>query len=225
MVQKSRDVKAPQKPPGAAPKFRRRSEARPDEVLDAALELFIEKGFAATRVEDIAKRAGLSKGAVYLYFASKEALLEGLVQRAIVPVAEHAIAMLDQLDGHPRDTLIFFLRTLAARMADPKFFAIPKIIMREAAVAPQLAAIYRNEVLSHAIPVLTRLIEGGIAAGHFRPINAEMAVRSVMGPIIAHVMLGEIFGIKPADNTSIDTLIETHITILFDGLSLPEGAR
>ena len=68
------------KPSG--PKFRRRSEARPDEVLDAALELFVEKGFAATRVEDIATRAGVSKGTVYLYFPSKEAVLEGLVRRA-----------------------------------------------------------------------------------------------------------------------------------------------
>src|SRR5439155_9079413 len=68
------------------PKFRRRAEARPDEVLDAALDLFIENGFAATRVDDIAKRAGLSKGAVYLYFPSKEAIIEALVRRALVPV-------------------------------------------------------------------------------------------------------------------------------------------
>lgn len=70
-----------------APKFRRRAEARPDEVLDAALALFVEKGFAATKVEDVATRAGLSKGAVYLYFASKDALLEAIVRRAIAPIA------------------------------------------------------------------------------------------------------------------------------------------
>jgi AcrR family transcriptional regulator len=69
------------------PKFRRRAGARPDEVLDAALDLFISKGFANTRVEDIATAAGLSKGAVYLYFPSKEAILEGLVKRAVVPIA------------------------------------------------------------------------------------------------------------------------------------------
>ena len=72
------------------PKFRRRAEARPDEVLDAALDLFIENGFAATRVDDIAKRAGLSKGAVYLYFPSKEAIIEALVRRALVPVPRPA---------------------------------------------------------------------------------------------------------------------------------------
>ena len=87
------------------PKFRRRAEARPDEVLDAALALFIEKGFAATRVEDIAIRAGLSKGAVYLYFPSKEAILEGLVKRAIVPVANNALGMLENYAGDPRPVI------------------------------------------------------------------------------------------------------------------------
>ncbi|MGB8621965.1 MAG: helix-turn-helix domain-containing protein, partial [Paracoccaceae bacterium] len=78
-------------PGDSRPKFRRRAEARPDEVLDAALALFIRKGFAATKVDEIAARAGLSKGAVYLYFPSKKALLEGLVRRAVVPVAESAL--------------------------------------------------------------------------------------------------------------------------------------
>ena len=71
-------------------------------MLDAALELFIEKGFAATRVEDIARRAGLSKGAVYLYFPSKEAMLEGLVRRAIVPIADHALSSAQNYEGDPR---------------------------------------------------------------------------------------------------------------------------
>ena len=84
------------------PKFRRRAEARPDEVLDAALALFVEKGFAATRVEDIASRAGLSKGAVYLYFPSKEAILEGLVKRAVRPIADNALGFLENYAGDPR---------------------------------------------------------------------------------------------------------------------------
>jgi AcrR family transcriptional regulator len=207
-----------------APKFRRRSEARPDEVLDAALELFMEKGFSATRVEDIAKRAGLSKGAVYLYFSSKEALLEGLVRRAIVPVAESTLATLGQFDGDPHEMLPVIMQALAMRLNDPKFFAIPKIIMREALVAPQIAAIYRTAVLDRVVPMLTGIVAKGIADGYFRPVNPEMAVRSIVGPILAHILLAEIFGVKSSEGTSIETLIETHITILFDGLSMPEGA-
>ena len=87
------------------PKFRRRAEARPDEVLDAALALFVERGFAATRVEDIAARAGLSKGAVYLYFPSKEAILEGLVKRAVVPIANNALGIFENYAGDPRPVI------------------------------------------------------------------------------------------------------------------------
>src|SRR3954454_14647606 len=94
------------------PKFRRRAEARPDEVLDAALDLFIEKGFAAARVEDIAKRAGLSKGAVYLYFPSKEAIMEGLVQRAVVPITETAAVAIGQFHGNPRDAFMMLFGLL-----------------------------------------------------------------------------------------------------------------
>lgn len=206
------------------PKFRRRSEARPDEVLDAALALFIEKGFAATRVDDIAKRAGISKGAVYLYFASKEALLEGLVQRAIVPATDGALSMMGGLDGHPREVLTLFMHGLAANMQNPNFFAVPKIVMREALVAPQIAAMYRARVLDRVIPILTGVIAKGIAEGQFRPVDPELAVRSIMGPVIAHILLAEIFGIKP-ENDNVEALINTHTTILFDGLFTPEGAQ
>src|SRR5204863_6438427 len=102
------------------PKFRRRAEARPDEVLDAALDLFIEKGFAATKVEEIAARAGLSKGAVYLYFPSKEAVLEGIVKRAMAPIAMNAASMAENYAGDPRTIITLVLKTVAARMADPK---------------------------------------------------------------------------------------------------------
>ena len=98
------------------PKFRRRAEARPDEVLDAALDLFIEKGFAATRVEDIAKRAGLSKGAVYLYFPSKEKILEGIVHRAVVPIAEHALSFVKNYEGDPRLAITAVMKMLATRL-------------------------------------------------------------------------------------------------------------
>src|ERR1700733_13914833 len=103
---------------GRSPKFRRRAEARPDEVLDAALDLFIEKGFAQTRVEDIAARDGLSKGAIYLYFPSKEAILEGVVKRAILPIANNALSMLDAYAGDPRPIISTALKMIAGRLSD-----------------------------------------------------------------------------------------------------------
>lgn len=213
--------------PPSGPKFRRRAEARPDEVLDAALELFIEKGFSATKVEEIARRAGLSKGAVYLYFPSKDALVEGLVRRAVVPIAANAIANAAIFRGHPRLLISAVLKMVAARLADGKLLAIPRLIVREAVAFPQIAEIYRREVLDHILPVIQNILSAGIANGYLRPVDPELTIRSIIGPIMAHMVLSEVFGLRPADGLAIDRLIDNHLTILFDGLSLPpaEGGR
>lgn len=206
------------------PKFRRRAEARPDEVLDAALDLFMEKGFAATRVEDIAKRAGLSKGAVYLYFSSKEAILEGLVHRAILPVAQSALSTLDAYEGDPRVIIALVIRTLGARFSDPQTLAIPKVVLREVLGFPHLAEMYRREVLDRAIPALEKLVARGIEQGYLRPVDPELTVRSIVGPIMVHAVLAEVFGVMPKGGLEIDKLIDNHLTILFDGMSAP-GAK
>ena len=207
------------------PKFRRRAEARPDEVLDAALALFVEKGFAATRVEDIATRAGLSKGAVYLYFPGKEAILEGLVRRAVSPIADNALAFLDNYAGDPRLVISTVLKMVAGRLADPKLVAIPRLLIREIVNFPDFADMYRREVLDRVIPAVTRLIETGMREGYFRQLDAELTLRSIIGPVIAHMLISELFGIRPKDGLAIDRLIDNHLTILFDGLSAPQRER
>jgi AcrR family transcriptional regulator len=205
------------------PKFRRRAEARPDEVLDAALALFIEQGFASTRVDDIAKRAGLSKGAVYLYFPSKEAILEGLVRRAIVPIADNALSFALKTDGDPRVIISMVMRMLATRLADPKVLAIPRLIIREVVNFPELAVMYRREVLDRVIPAVEMLIQRGIDDGYFRPVDPHLTIRSIIGPMMLHMLMAEIFGITPSDGIAIERMVENHLTILFDGLSQPKG--
>ena len=206
------------------PKFRRRAEARPEEVLDAALDLFIEQGFAQTRVEDIARRAGISKGAVYLYFPSKEAIIEGLVRRAVVPIAHSALEFFD-LDNDPRLVITMVLKMAAHRLSDPKTTAIPKIIFREVKSFPELAQMYRREVLDKVIPTVERLLARGIDQGYFRPVDPHLTIRSIVGPLVLHVALAEIFGIMPEGGMQFDKLIDNHLTILFDGLSAPPSAR
>jgi len=204
------------------PKFRRRAEARPDEVLDAALDLFIAKGFATTRVEDIAARAGISKGAVYLYFPSKEALLEGLVLRAVSPIATLALSQLETVSGDPRIVIAQTLRMVADRLADPKVVAIPRLIVHEVAQFPELATMYRKEVLDRIVPVVVRLIARGVEEGYFRPVDPELTVRSVVGPIALHLILAEVFGMTPAGGLEMDRMMANHLSILFDGLTLKE---
>ena len=210
---------------GRGPKFRRRAEARPDEVLDAALDLFIEKGFAATRVEDIAARAGLSKGAVYLYFPSKEAVLEGIVKRAVVPIASSAVEMAGNYAGDPRSIITMVMKTVAHRLTEPHTIAIPKLMMREMINFPDFAKMYRHEVLDRVLPIITGLLRTGIKQGYLRPVDPELTIRSIVGPIMLHVLMDEVFGLRPTDGLALDRLIDNHLTILFDGLSAPASDK
>ena len=210
--------------PEKTPKFRRRAEARPDEVLDAALALFLERGFAATKVEDVAKRAGVSKGLVYLYFPSKEALVEGIVLRAVTPVAEKAIAEVSHV-GHPRIAISAVMRFLVMRLSDPQVMAVPRLIMREVAQFPHIAEMYRREVLDRVIPVLRGLLKRGMDEGYLRPHDPDLTLRTVVGAILVHVLLAEIFGIQPEDGLALDRLVENHLSILFDGLSAREDPK
>jgi AcrR family transcriptional regulator len=208
--------------PASGPKFRRRAEARPDEVLDAALDLFIERGFPATRVEDIAKRAGISKGAVYLYFPSKEAILEGLVRRAIVPIAETALQLVKGYEGDPRPAITIALKHVAGKLTDPRLIAIPKLLIREVIHHPEFAAMYRREVLDRVIPVIEGLIRRGVDQGYLRPVDPHLTIRSIVGPLLLHLLMAEFFGIQPKDGLAMDRLVDNHLTILFEGLSAPQ---
>ena len=209
--------------PPLEPKFRRRAAERPDEVLDAALALFSAQGFAQTRVEDVAARAGLSKAAVYLYFPSKQALLQGLVHRAAAVLAEEAIAQMQTWRGDPRPLLSQLLRQIARRLADPAVVAVPALILREASHSPEIAAIYRTEVLDRMIPALTALIAQGVAGGHIRALDPELTVRSVVGPVLIHLLLAQVFGITGPQGLAMDRLVENHLILLNAGLEPEKG--
>ncbi|WP_321363218.1 TetR/AcrR family transcriptional regulator [uncultured Celeribacter sp.] len=210
----------------AAPKFRRRKEARPDEILDAALDLFVEKGFDRTRVEDIATRAGVSKGAVYLYFSSKDAVIEALVDRAVGVIVGEVVDQIGGFRGDPRDILRGLVPLFMARMSDPRILAVPKLVIREAPTHPKLATMYRERVIGRALPALVALFRQGMDGGYIRKVDPEMAVRCVLGPFLMHVLLADVFDIWPDSEAPKDRpkdlripdLIDTHLTLLFAGL-------
>lgn len=206
-----------------APKFRRRAEARPDEVLDAALTLFSKKGYAPTSVAEIARAAGISKGAVYLYFPSKQAILEGLVKRAVSPISAQALEQAALAHGNLRTALPAVMRVIAEAMNDPKVHAVPRIILHEAVVAPEIAAFYREAVLDRAMPVVQGLIAEGVARGELRAVDPEMTIRSLMGPVVIHMVLAEIFGVRPERGLELGRLFDNHLDILMNGLFSPTG--
>ena len=209
-------------PDKSPPKFRRRSDARPDEILDAALDQFLANGYARTTMDAIAKAANLSKGAVYLYFPSKEALLEGLVRRAVVPIAGRVISALSSGADHPRETISLILRSLAQATRDPKVLAVPMLVVREAPNAPNIARIYREHVISQVMPAGIAMLDAARKKGTIRDLDPELTFRSIIGPLIAHALISQVFGMEPEEGLRFDRLVENHLSILFDGL-LPKG--
>ena len=187
-------------------------------MLDAALAEFSERGFAAAKMEDIARRAGVSKGTIYLYFPSKDALVEGIIKRAVAPIAEGALPQLAQYEGDPRLPITMLLKAIAGLLGDEGRLTILRLFLREGMNIPSMAEIYRRDVLDLAIPVLTGLVARGIASGHLRRVDPEMTVRSLIGPVLAHVALSEVFGVRPESGLSLDRLIDNHLDILFSGL-------
>jgi len=201
------------------PKFRRRAEARPDEILDAALFVFTEKGFDSARVDDIAAKAEISKGAVYLYFDSKDALLRGLIEREVAPVAQRLRAIAEAGASEPEKTLKLVISAATQILNDPRMFATPKLVLSVAARFREIAEFYRKRVIDEAIGAIAALHKSGVASGAFRDADSDTVARLVMGPILVHSMRKHVLGAK--DETTPQMRAEAHTDILFNGLMKP----
>jgi AcrR family transcriptional regulator len=162
----------------------RRKEARPGELLAAALDTFVAKGFAATRMEDIAARAGVSKGTIYLYYPSKQAIFEALVRVNLVPNLERAETRLGDDPGPAAAQLRLFIALLLEIIADPRRVAIPKLVIAEAGNFPDLARFYRREVVGRGIALVEGILRRGMAEGQFRPVDPHLAARLFIAPIL-----------------------------------------
>lgn len=205
------------------PRWRRRKEARPEEIASAALELFVEQGFAATRMEDVARRAGVTKGTVYLYFDSKEALLRQVVHQSVVPLLEYAEEQLEACEGGSRRLFAEMTRGWWHQMREASIAGIPKLIMAEAGNFPELARFYVEEVLERGRAIYARILERGIERGEFRPVDVGHALRAAMAPI--HYASVYTHSLLPYDDDGFDVegYIETHIEVFLRGLE-PDAA-
>lgn len=165
------------------PRWRRRKDARPQEILDAALAVFADRGFAAASMEQVATRAGISKGTLYLYFSSKEDLFKAVVRAAIVPALEDAEVAADH-DGPAMGILERLVGGIAARVLSSPAGVIPKLMIAESGNFPELARFYRDEVIHRALVLLTRVLDRGVALGEFRPMDTAATAPLVVAPLL-----------------------------------------
>jgi len=184
------------------PKWRRRKDARPAEIVAAALEVFSEKGFAAARLDDIAARAGVSKGALYLYFETKQDLFRAVVRDSVAPnliAIEQAVNAIDLPFAQ-------VVRMLLARMAEVMMTthlpSVAKVVIAESGNFPDLARIWHDDVISRALGVATTLIERAQARGEVKPGEPRTYAFSLAGPMLMGALWREVFepvGAAPVD--------------------------
>jgi len=175
-------------PACAAPKRERRKEARPGELLEAALDLFVEKGFAATRSEEVAARAGVSKGTLFLYFPSKEELFKAVVRENLAGPVNEGATEVASFTGPTGALLTHMMQQWWARYGATKASGISKLIISEASNFPELARFYQDEVVTPATDLVRRVLQRGIDRGEFRELDMPHAIYAVMAPLIFLVM-------------------------------------
>jgi AcrR family transcriptional regulator len=199
-------------------RWRRRKQARPGEILDAALACFAERGFAATRLDDVACRAGVTKGTLYLYFSNKEELFQAVVRQALVPNIERGEALLDDADEPAAQLLARLLRGWAELARSPAG-ALPKIVVAEAGNFPDLARFYRKEVVDRGIALLRRVLEIGIARGEFRDVDIDSTVHCLVAPLLLTMLWRHSFARLDPGGPDPDAVCDAHLHLLLSGLA------
>ncbi len=200
------------------PRHARRKEARPGEILAAALALFAQHGFAATRLEDVAHRAGVSKGTIYLYFPTKEALFRAVIRQGLVP----NVAAMEALAAAHTGSAAALLTEIAARMlaiTESDLAVIPRLVLTESGNFPNLARFYAEEVAGRGRSLIAGIFARGIERGEFRPLDIQTLVSLFAAPILLILLWRTTFarhGIIPLDPK---VLLKTHLETFFRGLA------
>jgi TetR/AcrR family transcriptional regulator len=182
-------ISAESAPAVPAAKRERRKGARPGELLDAALDLFVEKGFAATRSEEVAARAGVSKGTLFLYFPSKEELFKAVVRENISGRFKEWQEEFENFHGSSAEMVRYCLKTWWERVGDTPASGIAKLMMSEAQNFPELAAFYHQEVMQPGQDLICRILQRGIDRGEFRAVDVEYTAFSLAAPMLFLVMM------------------------------------
>jgi len=199
----------------------RRKEARPQELLDAALALFAEKGFAATRSEEVAARAGVAKGTLYLYYPSKEELLKAVISQRLSSQITAAAEQTDAFEGPTEQLMNEVLTDWWVKVFDSPTAAVFKLITTEMRNFPEIADFYVREVVEPGKQLVGRIIERGIRRGEFRRVDVASAVLSLIFPMVMLCLHKHSLGAcVPAAMDQVDPheFIRQHVRLVLGGL-------
>jgi len=216
----------PRAPRHLPPRWRRRKEERPGEILAAALEEFVDRGYAGCKLDSVARRAGVTKGTMYRYYRSKEALFKAMVRTSVVPHIADFEREISESRGTARELLVAFAQGWMGCVYRSPISGLAKLVMAESANFPELARFYQEEVIERMVRALTRMLERGMKSGEFRRLDMDSAARVLRSPLILigiwkHTLL-------KTDPRGLDEekFIETYLDMMLRGLLAPgAGAR
>jgi TetR/AcrR family transcriptional regulator len=211
------------RPKSAAPKWRRCPEDRPEQIIKAALEVFGECGLANARLQDIAERAGVSKGTIYLYFPNKEELFREMIRQTAVAAIERAEQA--NVPGTPRNQLFAFMRAYWAFVRSPVFMTIYRLVLGELHQFPDLAKFYAHEVVARGQKLIAGIIRRGIDAGEFREIDPMTAARVLVALIVMNgIWRDEHTGVPLLAHKSDEEVFNELAQFYLHGIAPSDGA-
>jgi len=203
------------------PRFQRRKEDRPEEITQAALSAFAENGYAATRVDDVAKRAGVSKGLLYLYFKTKEDLFKAVIRSFLSPRID---ALIDNIENTELSAEQFlrgpFLEFAKALPKSPARILV-RLMIAEGPKHPDLVAWYWENVISRALDALRSLLARGVAQKEFKRSALDEFPHLLAAPVMFSVIWAIVF--QSHSKLDTDRFIESHINLVLDSIQVNQS--
>lgn len=204
---------------------RRRKAERPAELLEAALDVFVERGYAAARLEEIAARAGVSKGTLYLYYEGKEALFKAVIAESVLPLIAEGELLVAQAAGDNaallRELMLGWWRAVGAT----RIAGIPKLMIAEARNFPDVAQYYFDNVIVRGRELIIEVLRRGMQADEFRPGDPALLCQVLLAPLVMGGIWRQSF--SPCEPRGIDweAYVANHIDLVLNGLRrTPESA-
>jgi AcrR family transcriptional regulator len=203
------------------PRFQRRKEARPAEITRAAMEAFAEHGYAATRVEEVAKRAGVSKGLLYLYFKTKEELFKAVIRSVVVPRVDALKTAIADSDLSAEAFLRGPFLKLIQQLPDSPARIVVRLLVAEGPKHPDLTGFYFDQVVSGGLDAVRQLIERGVQQGEFRRTQLDAFPQLLIAPVLVSIVWKTLFDRHSRLDT--DKLLEAHIDLIVTAIKAPVG--
>lgn len=209
---------------GSNPRWARRKESRPQELLDAALEVFGEKGFAGAKLDEVAKKAGVAKGTVYLYYPNKEELLKSVVREHVSPIVKE-VSLAQQSKGHASsaDQIADAIDQWWTRYGSTRLSAITKIILTETNAFPDIGRFFHGEVIQPWWDYLEGILKRGVDQGEFSPIDTEYVAKILCAPLVTLGVWKRTMDLCCDTHTDANRYLNTYTKLVLSGLLAGKG--